>query len=61
MVRSNVPRFETLKKKKKKDGLSVRNTGKLQVAFLFAVLLLNVYIFVPSFSVERCRYSGARG
>ena len=35
-----------MKKALKKDGLSVQNIGKPQVAFLFAVFLINVYIFV---------------
>ena len=41
------PSSGDLKKKAlKKDGLSVQNIGKPQVAFLFAVFFINVYIFV---------------
>ena len=37
----------------KKNGLSVRNIGKLQVAFLFAVLLLmSIYLCVPSLALS---------
>ena len=37
----------------KKNGLSVRNIGKLQVAFLFAVLLLmSIYLCVPSLALH---------
>ena len=37
---------DLMKKALKKEGLSVQNIGKPQVAFLFAVFLINVYIFV---------------
>ena len=41
------PSSGDLKKKAlKKDGLSVQNIGKPQVAFVFAVFFINVYIFV---------------
>ena len=37
----------------KKNGLSVRNIGKLQVAFLFAVLLfMSIYLSVPSLALS---------
>ena len=37
----------------KKNGLSVGNIGKLQVAFLFAVLLLmSIYLCVPSLALS---------
>ena len=36
-----------------KNGLSVRNIGKLQVAFLFAVLLfMSIYLCVPSLALS---------
>ena len=37
----------------KKNGLSVQNIGKLQVAFLFAVLLfMSIYLSAPSLALS---------
>ena len=37
----------------KKNGLSIQNIGKLQVAFLFAVLLfMSIYLCVPSLALR---------